>query len=447
MAANFSVRNPDLAGPFGRHIETLIERHDHALERAGASHVVIFSGSPKTAFLDDQDYPFVANPHFLHWVPVPALPLSYVVYGRGEKPRLIYYQPRDYWHVVPDTPDGFWTGVFDIRVVHSIDDIRMHLPDNQDKCILIGEFDDPGHAFGIERQNPTVVLNVLHFARAIKTEYELACMRLASRRAVLGHRAAEKVFRDGATELDIHRAYCKAVDHTDNELPYGNIIALNEHGAVLHYTDLQREAPLHRHSLLIDAGASVHGFAADITRSYAFDDTRFADLIGMLDALQLAIVSKIRAGVHYVDLHLETHRLLADVLVTAGFAHGDTDTLIETGVTAAFFPHGLGHLLGIQVHDVGGHMQDETGTRLDPPSGHPYLRLTRELEENMVLTVEPGLYAIDLLLDNLRGSQAESHVIWSEVDWLRSFGGIRIEDNVRVTANSCENLTRDAFAA
>ena len=116
-------------------------------------------------------------------------------------------------------------------------------------------------------------------------------------------------------------------------------------------------------------------------------------------------------------------------------------------MTSAFFPHGLGHLLGVQVHDVGGFMENESGTVIDPPSGHPFLRLTRVLQEDMVLTVEPGLYVIDLLLENLRGTPAESHVNWDTVNWLRPFGGIRIEDNVRVLADGCENLTRDAFAA
>jgi Xaa-Pro dipeptidase len=139
--------------------------------------------------------------------------------------------------------------------------------------------------------------------------------------------------------------------------------------------------------------------------------------------------------------------MLAAVLVDAGLVKGDPDTLLATGVTTAFFPHGLGHLLGVQVHDVGGFMENESGTIIDPPSGHPFLRLTRKLEENMVLTIEPGIYAIDMLLENLRGTPAEKHVVWNSVDWLRPFGGIRIEDDVRVTAEGCENLTRDAFGS
>lgn len=446
MNADYSDKNPALGALYGRHIETLCARHDHALERAGASHALIFSGSPKVAFLDDHEYPFKPNPHFVSWVPLTALPLSFIVYTPGETPVLIYYQPRDYWHVVPGTPDGYWTSHFDIRVVHSTEDVAAHLPRDRDKCIAIGEFDDAALAWGIERINPTTAINILHYARGVKTGYELAVMRLAATRGAAGHVAAEAAFRDGLPEFDIHRAYCKAVSHTDAELPYGNIIAINEHGAVLHYTDLARRAPDRTRSFLIDAGAQVHGYASDITRTYANGDPRFQDLIDRMDDMQGTIVDKIAPGIDYRDLHVAAHKLLAEVLVDAELANGSPDTLLETGVTSAFFPHGLGHFLGVQVHDVGGFLGNESGTTIDPPSGHPYLRLTRVLEEDMVLTIEPGLYAIDMLLENLRGTPAEDHVNRDAVAWLRPYGGIRIEDDIRVTATGPENLTRDAFA-
>jgi Xaa-Pro dipeptidase len=445
MKTKYDDKNPALGALYGNHLETITARHDYALEQAGATHAVIYSGNPKPAFLDDYHHPFKANPHFVGWVPLIALPFSYIVYTPGETPVLIYYQPHDYWHVVPGAPDGYWTSHLDVRVVHSIDEIAAHLPANREKCIAIGEFDDEALAFGIERINPNTAVNILHFARGVKTGYELAVMRLAAERGASGHIAAEAAFRDGRSEFDIHRAYCKAVSHTDPELPYGNIIALNEHGAVLHYTDLDREAPESIRSFLIDAGAQVHGYASDITRTYSNGDQRFQELIQRMDAMELAIVDKVQAGVDYRDLHVGTHKMLAEVLVDAELASGNPDTLLETGVTSAFFPHGLGHLLGVQVHDVGGHQENESGTIIDPPSGHPFLRLTRVLEEDMVLTIEPGMYVIDMLLENLRGTPAEGHVNWKTVDWLRPFGGIRIEDDIRVMANGQENLTRDAF--
>ena len=446
MDLDYSDANPELGSLYPDHLETVMARHDVALEKSGAAHAVIFSGSPRYAFLDDNTYPFRANPHFISWLPLTSLPHSCIVYTPGERPRLIYYQPHDYWHAVPGEPSGYWANGFDISIVREIDEIGQQLPAERDKCVLIGEPGDATQDFGIERVNPSTTLNVLHFARGRKTDYEIACLRLASLRGVAGHRAAEMAYRDGASEFAIHQAYCKAVSHADNELPYGNIIALNEHGAILHYTNLAREAPEQSRSFLIDAGAQVHGYAADITRTYGNGDARFAELLERMDALQQAIVSRVRAGTDFRELHVETHRLIAGVLDDADIASGDAETLLETGVTAAFFPHGLGHLLGVQVHDVGGHMENESGTILDPPSGHPFLRLTRVLEEDMVLTIEPGLYIIDMLLENLRGTPAENHVNWSSVDWLRPFGGIRIEDNVRVLAEGSENLTRDAFA-
>ena len=447
MDTDYSDKNSELGKLYAAHVAEVCRRHDHALEQAGASHAVIFSGAPRYAFLDDNTYPFRANPHFLGWVPLTGLPLSYVVYTPSETPVLVYYQPHDYWHPVPGSPDGYWTPQFDVRVVHELDDAAGQLPEDRDKCILIGEVDDPAHAFGIERINPTTAVNILHFARgSSKTPYELACMRLASRRAALGHLAAAAAFDEGDSEFGIHQAYCNATRHAENELPYSNIIGLNEHGAILHYTDLDREPPAESRSFLIDAGAQVHGYASDITRTYSRGNGRFAELITRMEALQLELVGRIRAGVDYRELHLDTHRLIAGVLVESGLASGDAETLLKEGVTSAFMPHGIGHLLGIQVHDVAGFMENESGTTIDPPSGHPFLRLTRALEEDMVLTIEPGLYIIDMLLDDLRGTPGEALVNWDVVDALRPCGGVRIEDNVRVLADSCENLTRDAFA-
>lgn len=445
MKLDYSDKNPELGAYYADHVRSVAARHDDALNESGAAHAVVFSGRPKPSFLDDYMMPFRANPHFLAWVPLPAHPFSYLVYTPGSRPVLIYYQPRDYWHTVPDEPDGFWTSELDVRVVHDFHEIAMHLPFDRDKCVLIGETEDDRLAHDIERINPDTVLNVLHLARGRKTQYELACMRLASRRGASGHLAAEAAFRAGKSEFAIHQAYCRAASHTDSELPYGNIVALNEHGAVLHYTDLDRRPPSKPHSFLIDAGAQVHGYASDITRTYSGGDKRFDSLIALMETLQQTLVGRVQAGIDYRDLHLETHHLLAGVLNASEFVKGSEDELIASGVTSAFFPHGLGHLLGVQVHDVGGFMQDASGARIEPPDGHPHLRLTRALEEDMVLTIEPGLYAIDLLLDRLRDTHAEKLINWKSVDWLRPFGGIRIEDNVRVLAEGSENLTRDAF--
>ena len=436
-----------LEAAYRDHIESQIARHDRALERAGAAHAVIFSGAPRLKFLDDNYYPFQANPHFVSWLPLTEMPHCYLIYTPGETPVLVYFQEKGYWHKPPAAPAGYWTSYFDVRVVHNLDDVGRHLPEDKEKCVLLGEIGDDEHAFGIERVNPTTVLNNLHFARGQKTRYELECMRAASRRGVAGHRAAETAFRDGKAEFDIHLAYCRAVGHAENELPYGNIVALNENGAILHYQHQATELPTQLRSFLIDAGASWNGYASDITRSYSYADDSFADIVERMHELQQALVGEVQAGIDYPALHTEAHRQIGELLIELNLVTGSVEALMANGVTAAFYPHGLGHLLGIQVHDVGGFMADETGTVIDRPPQHPFLRLTRKLETDQVLTIEPGIYIIDLLLENLEGTPGHAMLNKSEIDKLRPYGGIRIEDNVRVLDDGCENLTRDAFAA
>jgi len=119
---------------------------------------------------------------------------------------------------------------------------------------------------------------------------------------------------------------------------------------------------------------------------------------------------------------------------------------LELGLTGTFFPHGIGHLLGLQVHDVGGVMGDVQGQERQRPPGHPYLRLTRMLEPGVVVTVEPGIYFIDSLLAAAHTDSRRAHIDWTVVEELKPFGGIRIEDNVVATASRPENLTRNAFA-
>src|SRR3546814_9661509 len=122
-------------------------------------------------------------------------------------------------------------------------------------------------------------------------------MREATRRGVRAHRAAERAFRAGASEFGIHLAYCQAAGQDANELPYGNIVALNEHGAVLHYTELGRLPPKPVRSFLIDAGASHGGYASDITRTYSADTgDEFQSLVDAVDAAQLEMCAPVRIG-------------------------------------------------------------------------------------------------------------------------------------------------------
>jgi Xaa-Pro dipeptidase len=247
-------------------------------------------------------------------------------------------------------------------------------------------------------------------------------------------------------EFDIHLAFLAATRQNEAELPYGNIVALNEHGATLHYQLRDVDPPPQLRSLLIDAGATAEGYASDITRTWAATRGDFAALIDGMESLQQRLCAEVRAGVDWPELHLRAHHLIAGLLRAAGVLQMSAEEAVASGVSSTFLPHGLGHLLGLQVHDVGGFRSQVDGEPIPRPAGHPALRLTRRLVPGMVVTVEPGLYFIDSLLAVLRAGPHARRVDWTLIDALRPFGGIRIEDNVAVREDAGENLTRAAFA-
>ncbi|MEO8672208.1 MAG: Xaa-Pro dipeptidase [Tahibacter sp.] len=431
---------------YPEHLATLQRHAAAALARSGHDHLLIPAGNLHMRFFDDMPYPFQVNPHFKYWLPVTRAPGSWLVITPGQRPRLIYLQPHDYWHVVPDAPAGYWVEHFDIAIIREEKEAATHLPRNAARCAIIGESAAAIDSF--VPNNPQPAVDFLHYRRAWKTDYEVAMMRVASKLGARAHRAAETAFRRGESEYGIHMAYLGAAHETEPELPYSNIIALNEHGAVLHYHDLNRNPPASSHSFLIDAGANYHGYASDITRTYASASAgEFQALIDAVDNAQRGFVAKVRHGQSYPDLHVHAHHVLAGILREHGFIRMSAEAAVESGVASAFFPHGLGHYIGLQVHDVAGFQASDSGGAIPRPAGHPYLRLTRTIEAGQVMTIEPGIYFIDMLLAELKGKPGSSDVNWDKVDSFRKFGGIRIEDDVVCTAGEPENLTRDAFAA
>jgi len=435
------------ASHYRQHLAALTERAQAALERGGFEHLVIPSGTLHYQLFDDRDYPYAVNPQFKHWLPLTRTPGSWLVMTPGCAPRLIYLQPRDYWHVVPETPSGYWMEHFNIHIIRTPEEALHYLPPDPARCAILGEAASALGAY--VPNNPPPVLAYLDWQRAFKTPYELAMLREATRLGVRAHRAAEQAFRAGASEFEIHLAYCRAAGQESSELPYGNIIALNRHGAVLHYTEFDRTPPAPAYSLLIDAGASHGGYASDITRTYAAETgSEFQALIDAVDAVQRgAIGAQFRAGVDYRDIHLNAHRALAGVLREFGLITVSAEAAVESAISRAFFPHGIGHGIGLQVHDVGGFAESDRGGIIPKPEGHPALRLTRTLQPGMVVTNEPGLYFIDMLLDELKAGPHADAVNWARVAEFHRYGGIRIEDNLVITEDAPINLTRDAFAA
>ena len=147
-------------------------------------------------------------------------------------------------------------------------------------------------------------------------------------------------------------------------------------------------------------------------------------------------------GRPYLEVHLEAHRRVATLLSKVGVSTASPEETLALGISRTFLPHGVGHHLGIQVHDIGGRQASPDGGLLSPPPEHPFLRNTRTLEPGHLVTIEPGIYFIPMLLEKLRESPAGARVDWALVDRLIPCGGIRIEDDVLCTPAGARDLTR-----
>ena len=437
----------NLDDTFGLHIQAICERTAQALDHCGYTGLLVHAGELLTVFEDDRTYPFEANAPFKVWVPRSDAPGSFVWFNPGAMPRLIIERPQDYWHKPTDLPQGYWVPHFEVHAVTDRAAARKLLPPDLSHAAYIGDAFDGLGDFGLGALNPRPLMRRLDYARAAKTPYELVALREANRLGALGHVAAASAFAAGASEFEIELAFLKACGQREQDLPYNPIIALNASGSVLHYQVLEKEPPPERHSLLIDAGAEFAGYASDITRTYSRVDQDFSALIARMDLMQQALCAGVRAGVDWRDVQLRAHELTAEVLREADLIRCSAADAVSSGVTRIFLPHGIGHLLGLEVHDVGGFMRTAEGGEIGKPEGHPYLRMTRVLEPGFVVTMEPGIYFIPQLLEAARADGRGRHINWARVQALARFGGVRIEDNLAVTASGCENLTRDAFRA
>jgi Xaa-Pro aminopeptidase len=225
-------------------------------------------------------------------------------------------------------------------------------------------------------------------------------------------------------------------------MAYETIIAGGPNSAALHFSPTSRQMRSGE-LVLIDAGAEYRRYASDITRTYPVGGTFTAlqqDLHSLVRAAELAAIESCMPGTEWRDVHLIASRVIADGLVSCGILQGDRDSLIESGALWLFFPHGIGHLVGLGIRDAGGTV---AGRRHDPPP-FPHLRIDLALEPGMVVTVEPGIYFVGALLEN--AEQRRRHrdrVLWERVHRLRDFGGIRIEDNVLITESGHEVVTAD----
>lgn len=279
-------------------------------------------------------------------------------------------------------------------------------------------------------------------ARRRKDEHEMARIRHAAAATRAGFQAAAPLLRSGVSERAVQIAmeaafFTAGADRT----AYDTIVGGGPNSVIFHFTPSARPF-VAGEFILIDAGAECGRYCADVTRTFTADDVwspLHRQVHALVDAAKTKCIAMCRPGVEWRDVHRAACIVIAEGLVGLGVLKGEAPSLVDSGVMGLFFPHGVGHMVGLGVRDAGGRALGRGATAFP---GGINLRVDLPLEAGFVMTVEPGLYFIPALLnDPNRRARFSTEVNWKRVGDFLTLGGVRLEDNVLITESGAENLT------
>jgi Xaa-Pro aminopeptidase len=409
----------------------LQQRRERAASAWALTDEVILVGAGEPVSIPggaDQTYPFLAHAEYV-WLA-----------DRETAGAVTAFDPREGWvDFVPVVSEAerVWEGR-EQSPGTPLSELPAWLAARRGRPVIHLGFPLPGAQGGARTEE---LRGALTHARRPKDEVEIARMRRAAAATVKGFEAAVAMIREGVTEravqVEMEAAFFRA---GGQRTAYGTIVGVGSNAAVLHFEPGERAAKP-GDVVLIDAGAEVERYSADVTRTYRVGgwDGFARDLYDMLLDVQEKAVAACRAGAEWRDLHLASATGIAGGLAKLGLLRGTAEGLVEQDAHALFYPHGLGHMVGLGVRDASGYLPGRT--RSTRP-GLSMLRTDLPLQPGYVITVEPGVYFIRALLTSAANREKHAKTVaWDRVDGLLDFGGIRIEDNVLVTAAGQDVLT------
>jgi Xaa-Pro aminopeptidase len=380
----------------------------------------------------DRTYPFYAHSEYLYLT-------------ERERPgAVLAFDPDDGWFdFVPKTTaeELLWSGAPAAEPGISTDELPGWLEAR--KTARIANLGAPVDGVESDTDLEADARYALNRIRRVKDELELERMRQAERATKAGFAVAVELIAPGRSErevqIEIEAAFLRG---GADGVAYETIVGGGPNSAVLHFPPSSR-AFADGELVLIDAGAEVRGYASDITRTYPASGSFTPEqetLHALVAAALTAAIEQCRPGIEWLDVHATAAGVIAEGLVDVGLLRGDRDALVESGAVALFFPHGIGHMVGLGIRDAGEILRGRAGTR----PGFPPVRVDLPLEAGHCFTVEPGIYFVPALLqDEERRRKHADAVDWDRADRMLDFGGIRIEHNVLVTDDGCEILTAD----
>ena len=418
--------------------------------------VILWSGSRLGRNFAANQFPFRASSHFLYFAGLP-LPNA-AIYLQDGKLELYLDNPppsATLWHGETPTREEISKIIGADRAYPFADLAKktknaatIGVQNNvtyQQQCELLNRPVSLSHeAAGIDLELAQAIVKL----RSQQDDLALQELRQAADVSVKAHKAGMQATAKAKTEAEIRGATEGVIISHNMTCAYNSIVTV--HGEVLHNETYQNNLQP-GDLLLADVGAETpNGWAADITRTWAvsgkFSSTQ-KDVYELVLKAHDDCIAQIKPGVEYQDIHLLAGKIIAQGLVDVGILKGNVEDLVDMDAHALFFPHGVGHLLGLDVHDMedlGDVAGYEAGRIRSDRFGLGYLRLNRPLQTGMLVTIEPGFYQVPAILNHPDfRSKYKDVVNWERLAHFDDVRGIRIEDDVLVTDSGAEVLTAD----
>ncbi|KAL1888263.1 hypothetical protein Sste5346_009655 [Sporothrix stenoceras] len=421
-----------------------------------AQNAVLYLESRATKLLEDNDEaePFRQRRPFFYLTGCP-LADSYFVYDVATEKSTLFIPPIDPESVI-------WSGLpvsaeealaqWDVDEVKYVADVNPTLAAKANavrankagaKSVVFameGQVSDQTTFLEFDGKDFSLLKEAIEECRVVKSAYELALMAKANDVSSAGHRKVLANVGKVSNEQELEGVFLgHCVAHGCRNQAYHSIVASGRAAATLHY--VKNDQPMaNKLNLLLDAGAEYQCYAADITRTFPIAgkfSTESSAIYDIVLRMQLECIDLLKAGVVWDDVHVHAHKVAIDGLLSLGIFKGDKDAILRDRTSVAFFPHGLGHYLGMDTHDTGGH-----ANYADKDTMFRYLRVRGQLPAGSVITVEPGIYFCEFIIRPYLQDPAHAQYIDEKVlDKYWDVGGVRIEDNIVITETGSENLT------
>ncbi|KAH7072466.1 putative Xaa-Pro aminopeptidase [Paraphoma chrysanthemicola] len=419
------------------------------IDKGGDKNGTIYLEAQKQKLQEDNDSeaPFRQRRYFFYLSGC-ELPDSYLTYEIATDKLTLFVPP-----VEPD--EVIWSGLpmspkeakakYDIDECKTTKEVNPHLASETESArstiyAIQEQVSDDITFLSYNEKEFSLLKPAIEYSRVTKSDYEIALIRKANVISTTAHVNVMKAAAKAKNECELEAVFLKScVERNAKNQAYHSIVAAGENGATLHYVH-NADTIKNQNLLLLDAGCEVDCYASDITRTFPIKGdftTESLAIYNIVLDMQKQCIDALKAGVLWDSIHELAHKIAIKGLLDLGILKGDAQAIFKARTSVAFFPHGLGHYLGMDTHDTGGN-----ANYADKDSMFRYLRVRGTLPARSVITVEPGIYFCRFIIEPYLKDAEQSKFIDEKVlEKYWSVGGVRIEDNILIVEGGVENLT------